>query len=194
MTADEQRCLDEFGYAVLPAGRAALNGILLHLETLFERAGQNAGHALRDKPFARVLDISIGEAGVFAPLTRDTRALECVQHRLGPAFELAVLHAASLNPFALALGPPRPARRPAACRVFWMLDDFTAEGTAALRVIPGSHLVQPSSGTAFEESAVAALTGGAGIAIFLDGRLWTTSGSNPTNRHLRMLICDYEPK
>ena len=192
MTADDRRHFDEWGYVVLPAARTVSKDVLSYLETFFERAGENAGHALRAEPFARVVDIVPGAAAVFAPLENDARVLECVRHRLVPDFQLVALRARSMNPFELALDSPCPSGGPPSCRVLWLLDDFTGEGAAALRVVPGSHRSPTSTETAFDEPAAVAVSGGAGSAIVLDGRMWTASGSNPGNRHLRMLCCDYE--
>lgn len=192
MTTDGGRHLDERGYVVLPALAVPPDGILLHLETLFERAGENSGHRFREEPFARVVEIPATDAGVFEPLTRDALVLECVRQRLDAGFELSSLRGRSMNPFALALGPPGPSPSAWACRVLWLLDDFQNEGAAALRVIPGSHVA--ASGTAIDESAAVGVSATAGSAIVLDGRLWTAGGSNPGNRHLRMLCCDYEPR
>ena len=196
MTADDTRRLDELGYVVLPALRTISKDILSSLEILFESAGENAGHALRTEPFARVVDIPLGDAGAFAVLLNDALVLEFVRHRLGAGFGLTSIRACSLNPFAIALEPPRPglgaSSSRAACLVLWLLDDFTAEGAAAIRVVPGSHLA--ALGASFNESAAVAVSAAAGSVILLDGRLWTASGPNPTNRHLRMLICNYEQK
>jgi hypothetical protein len=194
MTADNRLPSGERGYVLLPASTTVPNGVLLHLETLFERAGENAGHHFREEPFARVVEIPAGDAGVFEPLARDAQVLEHVRRRLGADFELAALHARSMNPFALALKPPRPSPSLWACRVLWLLDDFQDEGAAALRVIPGSQLWPAGSETAFDEPAAVVLSAAAGSAIILDGRLWTAQGFNPGNRHLRMLCCDYEPR
>jgi len=197
MTADDRRDLDERGYVVLPAGQAVPSGVLQRLETLFERCGENSGHHFREEPFARVVEIPAAESRVFDLLTQDAQALECVRHRLDADFELSSLRGRSMNPFALALDTPGPSPSPWACRVLWLLDDFQREGAAALRVVPGSHRAPASSGTAgadFDESAAVGVSAAAGSAIVLDGRLWTARGSNPGNRHLRMLCCDYEPR
>lgn len=191
MTAVERQGLDELGYVVLPAQRAVPADILVHLETLFEGAGENAGHSHRVDPFARSLDFLPHEAEAFAPFTSDAAALGCVEHRLGPGFKLAALRARSLNPFALALDPPPIHPRPSICQVLWLLDDFEAQGAAAIYLIPGSHLVSAPRGVLFDELAAVAVTAGAGSAIVLDGRLSLASASNPGNRHLRTLLCEY---
>jgi len=95
-----------------------------------------------------------------------------------------------LNPFALALAPPRPGPGASACRVVWLLDDFTEDGAAALRVVPGSH----GSGRPSGELPGMELTGLTGSVFVLHGRLLHNDGANPGNRHLRTLWCEYAPR
>jgi hypothetical protein len=195
MTAYDRQRLDQWGYLVFPAHLAISREILSHLETLFERAGENAGHELRAEPFARTLTLdpseAAGESSVFAPLLGDHAVLACVEHLLGGVlgrgYELAGLRARSSNPFALALNPFRLGPGASACEVFWLLDDFTDDGAAALRVVSGSHLMDPSLPVLPAVSVAAA----AGSAVVLDGRLLSGGAANPGNRHLRTLRCQY---
>ncbi len=187
MTADEQKRLDQSGYVVLPTQMTIPREILAHLESLFEQMGENAGHAFRSDPFARNIDVFREKSGIFAPFLAVFGVLECVEHLLGPGFELASLQAHASNPFALALNPPALESTGPACWVLWLLDDFTGEGVAAVRVIPGSH--HPNSQP--ETPVAIPLSGGAGTAVVLDGRLWIGPAPNPGSRHLRTLRCEY---
>lgn len=187
MTVDDRRRLDESGYLVFPAHLAISRELLSHLESLFEQAGENAGHAFRVEPFARNIEISPDQRGIFAPFTVDPAVLKCVERLLGPQFELAALGARSSNPFALALNPFGPGPGAPACRVLWMFDDCTDEGAAALRVVPGSHR-RDQSPMALD---AVSLSAAAGSAVVLDGRLWTGDAPNPGSRHLRTLRCEY---
>jgi ectoine hydroxylase-related dioxygenase (phytanoyl-CoA dioxygenase family) len=196
MTADDLRCLDEAGYLVLPACLGSSRELLSHLETRFEQAGENAGHAFRAEPFARNVDIALPQTDpdvprLFAPLTADLTALECVEHLLGGEYELAALRAYSSNPFALAPDPPRPGPGARTCRVLWLLDDFTEAGTAALRVVPGSHRLDRSPAMLPENLPAVSVMASAGSVIILHGRLWTGVAANAGNRHLRALRCEY---
>jgi hypothetical protein len=196
MTADDLRCLDEAGYLVLPAHLAVSREILSHLETLFEQAGENAGHALRVEAFTRTVDLVLppmdpGASGLFAPLTEDLTVLGCVEHLLGREYELAALHARSSNPFALALDRLRPGPGERACQVLWLLDDFTEAGTAALRVVSGSQLLDSPRARFAESPPAASVPGPAGSVVILHGRLWSGDAANPGNRHLRTMRCDY---
>jgi hypothetical protein len=196
MTADDLRCLDKEGYLVLPARQAVSREILLHLETLFEQAGENAGHAFRVEPFIRTVGIAPQEMdpnahGPFAPLNADPTMLACVEHLLGRDYGLAALRAHSSNPFALALDPLRSGPGAWACQVFWLLDDFSGAETAALRVVPRSHLVDPSLKMFAANLPAEAVMAPAGSALILHGRLWSGGAANPGDRHLRTLRCEY---
>jgi hypothetical protein len=192
MTADDRRSLDERGYLVLSSRLAVSREMLVRLEALFEQAGENAGHEFRDaEPFARTLTIPPREPGTFAPLASDPAVLECVEHLLGRDYVLTALLARSSNPFALALNPPRPGPGPSACRALWLLDSFTDDGAAALRVVPGSHHVGASTAVRAGDLAGLSLAAAAGSVIVLDGRLWSGAAANPGDRHLRTLRCEY---
>lgn len=192
MTADERRSLDERGYVVLPARLAVSRELLARLEALFERAGENAGHELRAaEPFARMLAIPPDELALFAPLASDAAVMECVEYLLGRDFALAAMCARSSNPFALAHNPPRPGPGPSACRALWLLDSFADDGAAALRVVPGSHLVDASAAAPPGDLPALSLAASAGSVIVLDGRLWSGAAANPGDRHLRTLRCEY---
>jgi hypothetical protein len=196
MTADDVQCLDEAGYLVMPAHLGSPRELLPHLETCFEQAGENAGHAFRDEPFTRNVDIRPSEMdlnvqGLLALLTADLPVLECVDHLLGREYKLAVLRAYSSNPSALALDPLRPGPGARACRVIWLLDDFTEAGTAALRVVPGSHRLDRSPAMLPANLSEVSVTASAGSVIILHGRLWTGVAANAGNRHLRALRCEY---
>jgi hypothetical protein len=196
MTADDLRCLDEEGHLVLPAHLAISREILLQVEALFERAGENAGHAFRVEPFTRTVGIAPTETdpnapGIFTPLTAERTVLRCVERLLDKEYELAAVRAHSSNPCALALDPLRPGPGAWACQVLWLLDDFTEAGTAALRVVPGSHLEDPSLAMLPANLPAVSVTAPAGSAVVLQGRLWSGAAANPGNRHLRALRCEY---
>ena len=187
MTTDDRRRLDELGYVVLPPPVAIPHEILAYLELRFEQAGENAGHALRDEPFARSVAITPDRPGFFAPLTSDPRVLACAEHLLGSHVELAALRGRSSNPFALASDTVHPGPTAPVCKVIWMLDDFAGAGAAALRVVPGSHRVD----VVHDERSSVEVTGPAGSAVVLNGSVWRCDAANPGNRHLRTLRCEY---
>lgn len=187
MTADEQRFLDESGYLVIQARGEIPRTVLVRLEALFEGAGENAGHALRSDACERNANIAPVDFDLFAELASAAQIGARVGYVLGGEYALAALKARSSNPFALALDPLRPGPGPAVCRVLWLLDDFTEEGVGALRVAPGSHL----SGQSPAEAAAITVSGAAGSAVVLDGRLWSAAGATPGRRHLRTLRCEY---
>ncbi|MEM7080537.1 MAG: phytanoyl-CoA dioxygenase family protein [Pseudomonadota bacterium] len=87
---------------------------------------------------------------------------------------------------------PATADFPAACNLFWMLDDFTPERGSTC-VVPGSHrwhpdhLVNPPS-----RDLQVQIEAPAGTVFAWDGRLWHGTGSNLSGhprRHIANFFC-----
>ncbi len=87
---------------------------------------------------------------------------------------------------------PATADFPAACNLFWMLDDFTpARGST--RVVPGSHRWHPDYLVqAPPEEMAVQVTAPAGTLFAWDGRLWHGTGINREGhprRHIATFFC-----
>jgi len=123
---------------------------------------------------------------VFVELALHPRALESVRQSLGEAFLISNFSANITAPDSVRMSlhadqgyvPPPWRAQPLACKIGWLLDDFTRDngGTA---IVPGSHLEGrgPEPDEAVETVAVEAP---AGTMMIVDGRLWHQTGENGT--------------
>lgn len=133
----------------------------------------------------------------FVELVRDARALDFVQHLLGPKFLISNFSANITTPGNAPMllhadqgyvYPPWGAR-PLACNVAWLLDDLTA-ANGGTRVVPGSHRRDhgPAAGETCDTVAVEAP---AGSIMVMDGRLWHQTGANRTAGATRAALFGY---
>lgn len=131
----------------------------------------------------------------FIRLVQHKRVLEIIEEILGPDMLLSSVTANITQPGNIAqllhtdqqyVREPWP--HPVTVNVLWMLDEFTEEN-GATRVIPRSHLIGVAPKGV--ELPTIPVTGPAGGAVLLDGRLWHGSGANTTEDRTRAAILAY---
>ncbi|RKT57777.1 phytanoyl-CoA dioxygenase family protein [Saccharothrix australiensis] len=83
---------------------------------------------------------------------------------------------------------PEPWPYVSSMNVVWALDDFTSENGATV-VVPGSHLLQRAPDGTHER--LESITGPAGSAVVLDGRVWHGAGVNKTESGTRIAILSH---
>ena len=129
----------------------------------------------------------------FLELLENGPALQVIHAVLGPDALVSNLSANITGPSGTAMAPhwdqdwaERPWPHALVAHVIWMIDDFTVDNGATL-VTPGSHLLdgQPPDGR------MVPVTGSAGTAIVIDGRVWHGTGANVTAAERRTGILAY---
>jgi ectoine hydroxylase-related dioxygenase (phytanoyl-CoA dioxygenase family) len=128
----------------------------------------------------------------FLQLAEHPTALTFAAEQLGPHPLLSSLTANVTRPSNVQQGlhadqqyVPPPWSHVSSMNVVWALDDFTEDNGATV-VVPGSHREgrppQPDAGP------LVSITGPAGSAVVLDGRVWHASGVNRTADEARTAI------
>lgn len=161
---------------------AALNRVRARVETLFEAAGENAGHEFQRDPYGRrVTELDPRDEELSAVVGHPTVATAAASV-LGPGCGVVRLSARSRSPFA-PVGEAMSAEAGGGLLAVWLLDASTT-----IRVVAGTHRKAAGEG---DPSAVGAgettFTAPAGsVVLFASDLLWG-GAPNPTGRHLRTL-------
>ena len=129
----------------------------------------------------------------FLRLLENGLALGVVRAVLGPDALVSNLSANITGPGGTAMAPhwdqdwaDRPWPHALVAHVIWMIDDFTVDNGATF-VAPGSHLMNKPP----EADCMVPVTGAAGTAMIIDGRLWHGTGPNVTADQHRTGILAY---
>ncbi|MEM7099056.1 MAG: phytanoyl-CoA dioxygenase family protein [Pseudomonadota bacterium] len=161
---------------------------------LGDRGPQGAGAT------KQILSNLVNKGQYFLDLVERTETDELAGYMLGKHFLLSsltagVFHGPVLEPQPLHRDQgqvPATADFPAACNLFWMLDDFTPERGSTC-VVPGSHrwpaehLVTPPARAVQQQ-----IEAPAGTIFAWDGRLWHGTGVNAEGhprRHVAIFCC-----
>ncbi|MBB6175126.1 ectoine hydroxylase-related dioxygenase (phytanoyl-CoA dioxygenase family) [Nocardiopsis mwathae] len=197
-TADHDQAradLREHGYCVLAGVLDAdeidtLRGSVLRIAERERDSGTHWSSNGNQKSF-----MLINHGREFLDLVENPVALDFSAALLGPDLLLSSITANTARPgnvqqqlHADQQYVPEPWPYVSSMNVVWALDDFTEENGATV-VVPGSH----RQGTAPRPDAgpLVPITGPAGSAVVLDGRVWHAAGANRTESELRVAILSH---